>query len=146
MTQDATDKILGSFRRILGEGRALGTGSTAFRQAQVSTPAGRGAEADAAAPGLRRDRLCLAHGMSVESLAEGIWERQCGASAFSAMAPGGILPGVVAGGIGRVRRDGRHCLGLAKRGRGDGEIALGHRVRGSQPHGSGKKKGANAVC
>ena len=79
--------------------------------------------------------------MSVESLAEGIWERQCDPSAFSAMAPGGFLRGVVAGGIGRVRRDGGHCLGLAKRGRGHGESSLGHRVRGGQPHGSGEKKG-----
>jgi len=34
-------------------------------------------------------------------------------------------------------------LGLAKRGRGHGESSLGHPVRGGQPHGSGKKRGAN---
>ncbi len=64
--------------------------STASRQAQVSTPTGRRTETDAAAPSVCRDRLCPAHGMSVESLAEGIWEHQCDSSAFSAMAPGGF--------------------------------------------------------
>ena len=92
MTQDATDKILGSFRRVLGEGRAADTRSPAFGQAQVSdAEAGRGTEADAAAPGLFRDRVCAAHGVSVEGLAQGIWQRQRDPSAFSAMAPGGFL-------------------------------------------------------
>ena len=35
--------------------------------------------------------------MSVESLAEGIWQRQCDPSAFSTMAPGGFLRGAYGG-------------------------------------------------
>jgi transposase len=42
MTQDAADKILGSFRRVLGESRAADTRSPTFGQAQVSTPTRRG--------------------------------------------------------------------------------------------------------
>src|ERR1039458_4903083 len=72
---------------------------------------GGGRKPIAATPGLFRDRLCPAHRMSVESLAEGIGECPCDPSTFSAMAPGGFLGGVVAGGIGRVRRDGGHSLG-----------------------------------
>src|SRR5664279_782142 len=72
------------------------------------------AQRDPRAADLRRGRLCAAHGMPVEGAAREFWQRQRDPCALSALAERRILPATVAGRFGRIRRDGRHRLGLAE--------------------------------
>jgi hypothetical protein len=88
----------------------------------------------------------LRTGIQGKAFAPGVRLGECRASVFSELAEGGVVPQVVAGRTGRIRRDAGHRLGVAKHRRGLGKSSSGTRMRGAEPHASGKKRDASEVC
>jgi hypothetical protein len=144
--QDGADQVVDGIRPVVGEGGTSGSRQAAAAGPALSAQARSWTQADGGAEDLVRHRIPSAHGLPAEVPAQRVWQRQRGASAFSGLAEGWVLSQVVASGTGRIRRDGGHRLGVAKYRRGYEKSAIGHRMRGTEPHGSGKKMGASEVC
>ncbi len=138
-------RLVGSLGCILGAGRAAGAASAGARaQGEFSAKARRWSQAQAGSPGVRGDRVCAAHGVSVEGAAErSVWQRQCDPQTLSGMGKRGIFSSTVASGPSRVRGHGGYRLALAKRRWGPAEGPAGARIGRTQPDGSGEKMGAS---
>jgi hypothetical protein len=142
-----TSRFVGSDRSVLAARGAADSGACAGAAEDLRSKAGCGATPQAGAAGLRGGGVCAAHRMPVEGVAQGaLWQRQRGSQAVSGMGGGGLLRGAVEGRPGRIRRDARHRLALAKHRWGVDEGPAGATSRRPQPDGSGKKMEASATC
>src|SRR3954453_23712397 len=90
MKSDAQNQTLDRIRRVLGEGRTVGAGSS-FAREGWQTPHTR-------PPGLRGDDLRFAYRHSVERPSPRAGSELDGACALSRVGAGGFLRGIVAGG------------------------------------------------
>ncbi len=128
----------------MGEGGTAGSRPAAAAGPAVSAQAGSWAQADGGAEYLLRHRVRSAHGLPVEDPAPRVWQRQRRASAFSELAEGRVLSQVMASGVGRIRRDGGHRLGVAKYRQGHRKSATP--LKGLPGSGAGKEWEPRLFC
>jgi hypothetical protein len=89
--QHGTNQVVDGFGYVLGEGRASYPWGQSAEGSNLSAQAGSGAKAHACPADLLCHRLRAAHGLPVEGVAAGIWQRQRSACAFSTLAAGGLF-------------------------------------------------------
>jgi len=112
---DGKASVLGSVRRVLGDCRTLDPGAKAGSVQRLPSQTWCGSKAVELPAGFRGDRLCVADRLPVEIPAPGaVRQPQFGPCLFPAVAGPRLLPGFVEGRFGRVRRPGRHRLGMAE--------------------------------
>lgn len=127
-------------------GASCATPSRKALRRGVSPHAGRRPKAEGRAGHFRGDRVRVSHRLPVEGLTEGP-VRSIGPDPpiLSTIAESRLLPSSMAGGIGRVRRNGGDCLDVAKHRWAHGQGPAGTGCRVAQPDGPGKKT-ASVTC
>lgn len=145
---ESSSGFLGGLGCLLAEGRAAAAATDrAADQSEIPAQARRWAQTHRTAHRVRGDRVCAAHGLSVESAAEGaLWQCQRDPQTLPGVGESRRFSGALASGPCRVRRDGGHRVALAERRWRPDESTAGPRIRRAKPDGSGKKRGASECC
>jgi len=98
----------------MGQGQTASPEEAAREESIISAQTGRREETHRGTTDFRRDSICVAYRVPMESFTQELWQRQRYPPALSEVAEGWLFCNAVAGGIGRVRRHGVHSLAMAE--------------------------------